>query len=150
MYCYYTIEIKFKVGALEIQNRGKTLYHLKDVCEMCRISLDPFSLIIHLLFIPSGVVVEVNVNFDTCIARQEELFGWLFLWQNVRVVNPSITQDYLFPSLSFNVSRSSGNSNSNLGYVTSNFGIGLRQFECTAAQNLRFLQNMILRVFFVD
>ena len=63
------------------------------------------------------------------------------------VVNISITHDYLFPSLSFNVSRSSGNSNSNLASVTSNFGLGLRQFDCTAEQNLRFLQNMILRVF---
>ena len=77
------------------------------------------------------------------------MFGWLFLWQNVRIVNLSITQDYLFPSLSFNVSRSSGNANSNLASVTSNFGLGLHQFECTATQSLRFLQNMILRVFLV-
>ena len=69
---------------------------------------------------------------------------------NVRVVNLSITHDYLFPSLSFNLSRSSGNSNSNLASVTSNFGLGLRQFECTAAQSLTFLPNMILRVFFVN
>ena len=72
------------------------------------------------------------------------------LRQNVRVVNLSFTHDYLVPSLSLNVSRSSGNSNSNLASVTSNFGIGLRQFDGTAAQNLRFLQNMILRVMFVD
>ena len=39
---------------------------------------------------------------------------WLFLQQNDRVVNISITHDYLVPSLSFNVSRSSGNSNSNM------------------------------------
>ena len=76
--------------------------------------------------------------------------GWLFLWQNVRVGNFSITHDYLVPSLLFNVSRSSGNSNSNLAYVTSNFGFGLHQFDGTAAQSLRFLQNMILRVIFVD
>ena len=66
-----------------------------------------------------------------------------------QVVNLSITYDYLFPSLSFNVSRSSGNSNSNLASVTSNFGLGLRQLYCTAAQSLTFLQNMILRVIFV-
>ena len=68
----------------------------------------------------------------------------MFWWLNVRVVNLSVTYDYLFPSLSFNVSRSSGNSNSNLASVTSNFGPGLCMFECTAAQSLRFLQNMIL------
>ena len=71
--------------------------------------------------------------------------GWLFLWQNVRVVNLSITHDYLVPSLSFNVSMSSGNSNLNLASVTSNFDLGFRQFDDTAAQSLRFLQNMILR-----
>ena len=76
--------------------------------------------------------------------------GWLFLWQTVRVVNLSITHDYLIPSSSFNVSKSSGNSNSNLASVTSNFGLGLRQFDGSAAQRLRFLQNMILQVFFVD
>ena len=59
----------------------------------------------------------------------------------------TITHDYLFPSLSFNVSKSSGNSNLNLASVTSNFGLGLHQFECTAAQSLGFLQDMILRVF---
>ena len=72
--------------------------------------------------------------------------GWLFLRQSVRLVNLSIIHDYLIPSLSFNVSRSSGNSNSNLASVTSNFGLGLHQFDGTAAQSLRFLQNMILRV----
>ena len=75
--------------------------------------------------------------------------GCLFLRQNVRVVNLSITHDYIVPSLSLNVSRS-GNSNSNLASLTSNFGFGLRQFDGTAAQSLRFLQNMILRVIFVD
>ena len=35
-----------------------------------------------------------------------------------------------FFSLCFNVSRSSGNSNSNLASATSKFGLGLRQF-CT-------------------
>ena len=75
--------------------------------------------------------------------------GWLFLWQNVRLVNLSITPDYLFPSLSFCVSRSSGNSNSNLASATSNFGLGLRQFDCTAAQSLSFLQHIILRLSFV-
>ena len=53
-------------------------------------------------------------------------------------------------SLSFNVSRSSGNSNSNMAYVMSNFGLRLRQFDGSAAQSLRFLHNMILRVIFVD
>ena len=52
-------------------------------------------------------------------------YNWLFLRQDVRedvrVVNLSITHDYLVPSLSFNVSRSSGNSNSNLASATSNF-----------------------------
>ena len=63
----------------------------------------------------------------------KETNGWLFLRQNVRVVSLSITHDYLFPSLSFNASRSSGNSNSNLASVMSNFGLGLRQFNGTAA-----------------
>ena len=74
--------------------------------------------------------------------------GWLF--SDVRVVNLSITDDDFVPSLSFNVSMSSGNSNLNLASVTSNFDLGFRQFEGTAAQNLRFLQNMILRKNFVD
>ena len=60
---------------------------------------------------------------------------WLFLRQNVRVVNLSITHNYLVPSLSFNVSRSSGNSNSNLASVTTNFGLDLRQFDGTDAQS---------------
>ena len=76
--------------------------------------------------------------------------GWLFLRENVRVVNLSITHDDLVPSLSINVSRSSRNSNSNWTSVTSNYGFGLRQFDGTAAQSLRFLQNVILRVIFVD
>ena len=80
----------------------------------------------------------------------ETMCGLLFFRQNVRVVNLSITNDYLVPSLSFNVSRSSGNSNSNLASLTSIFGLALRQFDDTAAQSLRFLQNMILRVIFVD
>ena len=75
--------------------------------------------------------------------------GWLFLRQNVRVVNLSITNDYLVPSLSINVSSSSGNSNSNWTSVTSNDGLGLRQFDGTAALKLKFLQDMILRVIFV-
>ena len=66
------------------------------------------------------------------------------------VVNLYITHVYLPPPLSFNVSRSSGNSNSHLASVTSNIGLGLHQFDGTAAQSLRFLQNMILRVVFVD
>ena len=70
--------------------------------------------------VPCGVV-DVNVSFDTWIASQRQMCGWLFLWQNVRVVNFSITHDYLVPSISFNVSMSSGNSNSNLASVTSNF-----------------------------
>ena len=40
---------------------------------------------------------------------------------------------------------SSGNSNLNLASVTSSFDLGFRQFDGTAAQSLRFLQNMILR-----
>ena len=76
--------------------------------------------------------------------------GWLFLWQNVRIVNLSITLDYLVPSLSFNVSMSSGNSNLNLASVTSNFDLAFRQFDGAAAQSLRFPQNMILRKRFVD
>ena len=71
--------------------------------------------------------------------------GWLFLWQNVRVVNLSITHDYLVPSLSFNVSMSFENSNLNLASMTPNFDLGFRQFDGTAAQSLRFIQNMILR-----
>ena len=59
------------------------------------------------------------------------------MWQNVRVVNLSITHDYLAP-LSFNVSMSSGNSNLNLASVTSNFDLDFRQFDGTAAQSLRF------------
>ena len=74
--------------------------------------------------------------------------GWLFLRQNVRVVN--LSHDYLVPSLSFNVPRLSGNSNSNMASVTSNFVLGLRQFGGTASQSLRLLQNMVLQVFFVD
>ena len=69
---------------------------------------------------------------------------------NVLVLNVSITHDYLFHSLYFSVSRSSGNSNSNLASATSDFGLGIHQFECTAAQSLRLLQNMILRVSFVE
>ena len=67
-----------------------------------------------------------------------------------RVVNLSITHDYLVPSLPFNISSSSGNSNSNLASVTSNFGLGLCQFDGTVALSLGFLQNMMLRVIFVD
>ena len=121
--------------------------HLKDVYEMCRRSLNHFSWI---NAVPCGVVVDVNVNFKTWIAWQRQMCGWLFLWQNVRAVNFSIAHDYLFPSLSFNIFRSSGNSNSNLAFATSNFGLGLRQFDCTAAQSLRFLQHMIRWVIFVD
>ena len=118
------------------------IYHLKDVYEMCRRRLDHSTWI---NIVHCGVVVDVNVNFDTWIAWQRQMFGWLFLRQNVRMVNLSITHDYLVPSLSFNVSMSSGNSNLNLASVTSNFDLGFRQFDSTAAQNLRFLQNMIAR-----
>ena len=76
--------------------------------------------------------------------------GWLFLRQNGRVVSLSITHDFLVPSLSFYVSRSYGNSNSNMASVTSNFGLDLRQFDGAASKGLRFLQNMVLRVVFVD
>ena len=41
------------------------IYHLKDVGEMYRISLSPFSGII---VVPCGAIVDVNINFDTCIA----------------------------------------------------------------------------------
>ena len=123
------------------------IYHLKYVCEMCIRSLNNFSWI---NVVPCGVIVDVNVNFDTWIAWQRQMYGWLFLWQNVRVVNLSIIHDYLVPSLSFNVSRSSGNSISNMASVMSDFGLGLRQVGGTAAHSLRFLQNMILPMIFVD
>ena len=115
------------------------IYKLKDVCEMFRRNLNHFS---WFNVVPCGGVVDVNINFDSWIAWQRQM-----LRQNVRVVNLSITNDVLVPSLSFNVSRSSGNSTSNLVFVTSNFGLGLRPFDATAAQNLRFVQNMILREF---
>ena len=105
------------------------IYHLKYVCEMCRRSLNHFSWI---NIVPCGVVVDVNVNFDTWIVWQRQMCGWLFLWQNVKVVNLFITHDYLVPSLPFNVSNvstSSGNSNLNLASVTSNFDLGFRQFD---------------------
>ena len=86
------------------------IYHLTNFCEMCRRSLNHFPWI---NVIPCGAVVDVNVNFDTWIAWQ--ICEWLFLWQNVRVVNLSITHDYLVPSLSFNVSMSPGNYNWKLG-----------------------------------
>ena len=116
------------------------IYHLNDVCEMCRRSLNHFSWINGIL---RGAKVDVNVNVYTGIAWQRQMCGWLFLRQNVRVVNLSITHDYLAPSLSFNVSRSSGNSNQNLASVTSNFDLGLCHFDGTAAYSLRFLQDMI-------
>ena len=102
------------------------IYHLKNVCEMCRRSSNHFSWI---NVVPCGAVVDVNINFDTWIAWQRQMCGWLFLQQNVRVVKLSITHDYLVSSLSFNVSRSSGNSNSNLESVTPNFSLYLRQFD---------------------
>ena len=76
----------------------RVIYILKDICEMCRRSLNHFSWI---NVIPYGVVVDVNVNFDTWIAWQRRMCGWLFLQQNVRAVNLSITHDYLVPTLSF-------------------------------------------------
>ena len=123
------------------------IYHLEDVCKMRRRSLNHLLWIIVVL---CGVVVDDNVYFDRWIAWQRQMCGWLYLWQNVKVVNFSITHDYLVLSLSFNAFRSSGNFNSNLASVTSNFGLCLHQFDCTAAQNLRFFQNMILRVLFVS
>ena len=87
------------------------IYHLEDISEGCRRSLNQF---LWINIVPCSVVEDVNVNFDTCIAWQRQMCGWLFLRYSVRVVNPSITHDYLVPSLSFNVFRSSGNSNSNL------------------------------------
>ena len=118
------------------------IYHLKDVCEMCGRSLNHFSWI---NIVPCGVFIDVNVSFDTWIAWQRQMYGWLFLWQNVRVVNRSITHDYLIPSLSFNVSMSSGNSNLKLGNRDVQFRASFSPvwwYHCTS---LRFLQNMILR-----
>ena len=112
------------------------IYHLTDVCEMCRRSLNHF---LWINIVPCGVAVDVNVNFDTWIAWQRQMCGWLFLRQNVKIVNLSISHDYLVPSSSFNKSRSSGNSNSNFGSVISNFGLSLHQLDGTAAQSLRFL-----------
>ena len=63
------------------------IYHLKYVCEMCRRRLNHFSWIINV--VPCGVIVDVNVNFDTWIAWQRQMCGWLFLRQNVRVINLS-------------------------------------------------------------
>ena len=97
------------------------IYHLKYVCQMCRRSLNPLTWI---NAVPCGIVADVIVNFDTWIAWQRQIFGLLFLRQNIRVVYLFITQDYLSPSLSFNVSMSFGTSNWNLAFVTSNFGLG--------------------------
>ena len=96
------------------------------------------------------VIYHVRYVCEKCRRSLNHFSILLFLRQNVRVVNLSITHDYLVPFLSFNVSRSSGNSNSNMASVMSDFGLGLRQFVSTAAQSLRFLQNMVLRVIFVD
>ena len=41
------------------------IYHLKYVCEVCRICLNPSS---EIIVVPCVVVVDVNVSFDTCIA----------------------------------------------------------------------------------
>ena len=123
------------------------IYHLKYVCEMCRRSLNHFSWI---NVVPCGVIVDVNVNLDTWIAWQRQICGWLFLRQNIRVVYLSITHGYLVPSSCFNVSKSSGNSNSNMASVTSNFGLCSRQFDGRASESLSFFQNMVLRVIFVD
>ena len=117
------------------------IYHLTDVCEMCWRSLNHFSWI---NIVPCGVV-DVNVNFDTWIAWHRHICGWLFLWQNVRVVNLPINHNYLVPPLSSSVSMSFGNLTLGRASVTSNFDLGFRQFDGTAAQNLRVLQNMILR-----
>ena len=65
------------------------IYHLKDACEMCRRSLKQFSWI---NVGPCGVVEDVNVNFETWIAWQRQLCGWLFLRQIVMVVNLSYYQ----------------------------------------------------------
>ena len=93
------------------------------------------SFLVVLLWTLTSILTRELHDRDKCVG---------VLRQNVKVVILSITLDYLVPSLSFNVSRSSGNSNSNLTSVTSNCGLGLRQFDGTAAQSLRFLQNMIL------
>ena len=61
------------------------IYHPKDVCEMCRKSLNHFSWI---NVVPCGVDVDVNVNFDTWIALQRQMCGWMFLRQNVRGSQP--------------------------------------------------------------
>lgn len=108
------------------------IYHLKVVSEMYRKILNPFSWIND---VSRGVVVDVNINFDTCTAWQGQMFGWLFFWQDVRVVNLSITHDYLFLFYSSTESRFYGNSTLNFAYVTSNFCLGLRQLKCTAAQS---------------
>ena len=74
------------------------------------------------------------------------MFGWLFLWQNVKVLTsllPMITSFLLYHSVYAGFLEI----NSNFASVTSNFCLGLRQFECTAAQSLRFRQKMILGVF---
>ena len=78
------------------------------------------------------------------------MLWWLSLFQTVRVAtcNLSITHDYLFPSL-FSMYPGLLEIQTQL-LISSNFGLGSRQFECTAAHILKFLQNMILRVFFVD
>lgn len=74
------------------------IYHLKVVSEMYRKILNSFSWIND---VSRGVVVDVNINFDTCTAWQGQMFGWLFFWQDVRVVDLSITHDYLFLFLFF-------------------------------------------------
>ena len=85
---------------------------------------------------------KMGIQLVNCLA---ETNGWVpVLVAKCQVVNLSITHDYLVPFLSFNVSRSSGNSNPNLASVTSNFRLGLHQFDGTAAQSWRFLPNMIL------
>ena len=108
------------------------IYHLKDVCKMCRRSLNHFSWV---NTVPCGMVVDVNVSFDTWIAWQRKMFGWLFLRKNGSDL--FIIHVYLSSSLSFKVPRSFGNSNWNLAFMTSNFGLGLRSFEGTTAQSLR-------------
>ena len=48
------------------------MYHLKDVCHMCRRRLNHFPWI---NAVPCDIVVDVNVNFYTWIAWQRQIFG---------------------------------------------------------------------------
>ena len=79
------------------------------------------------------IIVDVSVKLDTWTAWQRQMFGWLFLQQNVRAVYFLIIHNYAIPSLVLNASRSVGKSNCNLALLTSNCGFGLCQFDGTAS-----------------